>query len=127
MNRIYHIPPFMLVYLSAAPIYYNPLVTSAEWFICVSKILVPTKRQRRFICSVDFVQQMILYTSLSFLPTVEEVFPDSCVHFPHVPTANWSQSQRAPNKNWLTMFQRVILKSICELYLRIPNAWCVHG
>lgn len=117
MNRIYHILSFVLVYLSAAPLYYNPPERTVKWFICVSVILVPAKCQRHFICSVNFVQQMILYTSLSFLPTVEEVFPDRCVHFPHVHTANWSHSQRVPNTYWLTMFQRVILKSICELYL----------
>ena len=122
MNRMYYILSFVLVYLSAAPLYYNPLERTVEWFICVSVILVPTKCQRHFIRSLNFVQQMTLYTSLSFLPTMEEVFPDRCAHFPHVHIANWSHSQRAPNKYWLTMFQRVILKSICELYLTIPNA-----
>lgn len=119
---MYHILSFVLVYLSAAPLYYNPLERKVEWFICVSVILVPTECQRHCICSVNFVQQMILYTSPSSFPTVEEVFPDRCVPFPHVHTANWSHSQRAPNKYWLTMFQRIILKSICELYLKIPNA-----
>lgn len=57
-----------------------------------------------------------LYTALLFfLPTVEEILPDRFVYMPQVHTANWSHSQEAPIKYWMTMLQRVIQKSICEL------------
>lgn len=104
----------MLVYLAVVS-----LVRRIEWLIGVSVVSAPTKCQGHFMCLFNFVQQIISYVSLSFLLTVEDDFPDRFVHFPYIHTANWSHSLRAPNKYWLTVLQRCILKSICGLYLNM--------
>lgn len=112
----------MLVYLAVIS-----LVRRIEWLIDVSVVSAPTKCQGHYMCLVKFVQQMILYVSLSFLPIVEYVFPDRFVHFPYVHTTNWSHSLRAPNQYWLTVLQRLILKSLCDLYLNMLDICCAHG
>lgn len=67
MSSIYHIPPFMLVYLPATSLSYTLLERRIEWFTGISVVLVPTKCQRYlYVQSPLFSKWIYIHHYLSF-------------------------------------------------------------